>query len=306
MAGTVVYNPDGSTTTTNYDNNVGGGCYYDWTGPGSYSGSVDSLGFWDGLSPVSTTGIPADSFAGFVAPVPASFSDGSPDFPYQVTGTAEDAAIAQVTGGAAMETQGLSDTGGGSTSSLSPNQDPMAGTFSSFGDNVTGNTSPAAPGTTPTDADGFTATIAPSAMAAGGVTTAPAGQPAGLTATTSGPNSQAHVSILADADGGITHFSFDTYGNLASLTDPDGNTTTWSYNSQNQITQETDAQGNIDSFTYNSSDQLASYTDKDGSVRTYQYLCSCQPGGTDFLRPSGECLSKGSGLFSFSHKSMAA
>ena len=43
-----------------------------------------------------------------------------------------------------------------------------------------------------------------------------------------------------------------------------------------------------------------------GPGYTYQYLCSCQPGGTDFLRPSGECLSKGSGLFSFSHKSMAA
>ena len=39
---------------------------------------------------------------------------------------------------------------------------------------------------------------------------------------------------------------------------------------------------------------------------SYAYLCSCQPGGTDFLRPSGERLSKGSGLFSFSHKSMAA
>ena len=116
---------------------------------------------------------------------------------------------------------------------------------------------------------------------------------------------------------------------------------TWQYDPASNVTQSYNSTDGTDTYTTDSADQLtsASLTSEttrydqngnptgagdpqagtpigadnrllsdveSGTVYDYQYLCSCQPGGTDFLRPSGECLSKGSGLFSFSHKSMAA
>ena len=88
------------------------------------------------------------------------------------------------------------------------------------------------------------------------------------------------LTSVTDANFGITKFSYDAVGNLASLTDAVGNTTSWLYEegsgfrvqgSGYRVASETDALGATRFFDYNDAGNLSRYTDRNGKIRQFGY-----------------------------------
>jgi RHS repeat-associated protein len=103
----------------------------------------------------------------------------------------------------------------------------------------------------------------------------------------------------ADADGGVTSYTYDSRLDLASVTDPDGNTTrmtydaagdmltriapfpvstteSWTYDAKRNVKTHTDGRGKTTKYDYDTDNRLSTVTDPDDGVTTYTYYADGQ------------------------------
>lgn len=77
--------------------------------------------------------------------------------------------------------------------------------------------------------------------------------------------------------GQISHYTYDSIGNLLTSTDPLGNTTQFSYDESNNLLTMTDASGAVTTFTYDSNNNLLSTTDPLGNTTKWTYDSNSLP-----------------------------